>query len=269
MRDLWIQTEGAFATWVADLDPLRGRPSDLRAVVRSILAAGELHQVFTPVELPAVGYHRGRGVDLDTLLAAAWDQRQTVDLFACTGAAMMPGADGSSTVEAAVAWYGPDEQPRARPVTNLGAVLRALEPCPGIIPDGFTANLPPVRITGPALVYDARGRAPIGSSARRPATIRIALHSDIWFPFVFGSAHPAADHQRMFDNRELARLHTPRLAAFLGAVAGTVETVGGRWSVDFDETGGDAGRWVEVHGIDLDAPPPRSMPAAALAAPWC
>lgn len=268
MRNLWIQTENAFATWIADLTALRDRPDDLVALAEVILDAGARHAVFTPVEVPNLDLRRGQGPAVAERVRARWRDQRAVDLFAFTDAAMQPGAPGSSTVEATMAWYAADDRLVEGAVADLGAVLRALEPVPGSIPDGFTTPYPPVRITGPELIYDEARTTLVEPSVRRAANVRIAIHADIWFPFVFGSAHPDADHRRMFDNRELAQRHTPRLNAFLIEVGDQVVKAGGAWRVDEDETGTNAALWLDERGILVDAPEPELMPAAALQTTW-
>src|SRR5690606_4318710 len=129
--------------------------------------------------------------------------------------------------------------------------------------EGFTTPLPPVRITGRRLAYEGAPPAPAAADAGRPIEIRIAVHSDLWLPYVFGSAHPLADHRRYFDNRALASIHTPRLNGFLRDVAGIAERAGGSWQVDLDETGTDARRWLDARGIHLDAEPPALFPPEA------
>jgi len=268
MRNVWIQTDFAFATWVGDLTNARQRPRELLDAVTAILAAGERHRVFLPVSLPALGFEHARGGAPAELVIAQWTEHRVVDAFGFTGAAMAPGAPGSSTVEAEVAWFDREDNVQVGRAADLGAVLRALEPVPGSIGDGFTVPFPPVRITGRRLRYAGEPPAPNAEDTRRPTEIRIAIHSDIWFPYVLGSAHPLADQQRYFDNRALAHLHTPRLNEFLRDVAAAVERAGGTWQVDREETGADAGRWVDARGIHLDGEPPAMFPIEAFDAEW-
>lgn len=268
MRNVWIQTDFAFATWVADLSVMRAQPRELLDAVTAILATGARHRVFTPVSLPLLGFERMRDDEPSRLLAAQWEEHRVIDAFGFTGAAMAPGAPGSSTIEAEIAWFDRDDAIVVAPTTDLGAVLRNLEPVPGSIGDGFTVPFPAVRMTGRRLPYEGEPPKLAESYARRPIEIRIALHSDIWFPYVFGSAHPLADHTRYFDNRELATVHTPRLNGFLRDVAAVVNHAGGGWHVDLEETGTDAQRWLDVRGIQLDAGPPALFPPEAFAAPW-
>lgn len=268
MRNLFIQVEQPFATWVADLAAVVASPERVLDVVVAVLEAGERHEVFVPVAAPLIGYERARDGDLGAWLRERFAETLTVDAFAFTGAAMLPDHPSSSHVTAKLAMYDASDHRVERVVANVGVPLRESEPVPGSLGEGFSRPFPPVRITGPKLAYTrARDGYALTSPARSTA-IRIALHSDIWFPFVFGSAHPLADHQRMFDNRALASRHTPRLNAFLQEVAQAVRAAGGAFAVDEDETGGNARTWLDEQGIHLDAPAPGLMPPEALDAEW-
>jgi hypothetical protein len=274
MRNVWVQTDFAFATWVADLGDARARPRDLLDVVLTIVEAGARHRVFVPGAFPELGVDPGPGSgpssggDLARRIVSLWEDRRVVDAFGFTGAAMAPGAPGSSTAEAELAWFDRQDAIVVAPTANLGAVLRALEPVPGSIGDGFTAAFPPVQITGRRLAFEGEPPVLVAAQARRPIQIRVALHSDIWLPYVFGSAHPLADHQRHFDNRDLARIHTPRLNAFLRDVATAVARAQGRWELDLDDTSTDARQWLDADGVHLDAPAPALFPPDAFAAEW-
>src|SRR5689334_12124022 len=98
MRNVWVQTDYPFATWVADVTAVAARPDEVLRVVLAILDAGARHRVFLPVSLPAIGYQRdqipgvGSADFLKGLLAAEWKEHQVVNAFAFTGAAMAPGA---------------------------------------------------------------------------------------------------------------------------------------------------------------------------------
>lgn len=268
MRNLFIQVEQPFATWVAELDAVVASPERALDVVVAVLEAGERHEVFVPVAAPLIGYERARDGDLGTGLRRIFTDTLSVDAFAFTGAAMLPDHASSSHVTAKLVMYDASGHLVERWVADVGVLLRDTEPVPGSLGEGFTRPFPPVRITGPKLAYTrARDGYALTSPARSTA-IRIALHSDIWFPFVFGSAHPLADHQRMFDNRALASRHTPRLNAFLQDVSRAVVSAGGRFFVDDDETGGNARTWLDEQGIHLEAPAPVLMPREALDAEW-
>jgi hypothetical protein len=248
MRNLWIQTESPFATWVADFSAASGSPEALRAIVDHVLQSGTKHRVFDVLEAPDIGLKAGES--LPDALARLGGQG-IVDLFAFTTFA---------TVRARLARYGTDGRIIEEDTTDLGAILRDLEPVPGSIPKGFTRRFPPVCITGQ--------RWPPSAVPRAPLEVSVSLHSDIWFPFVFGSAHPWADLRRMFDNRVLADRNTHRLNGFLREFRHAVVDVGGTWRVDQDGTGADAARWLDASGILLDATPPVLMPPESSSAVW-
>jgi hypothetical protein len=270
MRNVWVQTDYPYATWVADLRSVTAQPDKVLDTVLAILDAGERHRVFMPVELPALGYRRGQSGELAGLVAAQWTDHHVIDAFAFTGAAMAPGAPTSSTVEAEVAWFDRDDAVVVARTVDLGEVLHSLEPVPGAIGRRFRERYPPVRITGPRLPYAGEPPELAAWDPDDPIEIRIAVHSDIWMPYVFGSVHPLADHKRHFDNRVLANIHTPRLNAFLRDVAAVVEGAGGDWQLDRepDDTNLDALRWLDERGVNLGAPPPALFPPEAFDAPW-
>lgn len=56
MRNLWIQTEDAFATWHVDLTAIAAAPDRLREVIGAVLAAGVRHRVFAMVAAPRIGF---------------------------------------------------------------------------------------------------------------------------------------------------------------------------------------------------------------------
>lgn len=269
MKNLWIQTESAFATWVANLDVLRDDPDRLLQFMEEVLVSGAKYQVFEVVEAPAIEFHIDRGSSLSNLLADLYRERQTVDLFGFTGAAMAPGAPGSSTARATLAWFDENHHLVEGKVEDLGALLQRLEPAEDSIPRGFMKHFPPVRIMGRTLVYAGEPAELQNLPHDIPVAVRIAIHSDIWFPWVFGSAHPLCDHKRMFDNRGLATRHTPRLNAFLQDVARCTRALGGTWQMDDEETGRAAREWLDEDGIRLDAAPPAAvMPPSVLDVEW-
>ncbi len=73
----------------------------------------------------------------------------------------------------------------------------------------------------------------------------------------------------MFDNRELASRHTPRLNAFLGEVATAARHVGGSFGVWPDGTGKRAADWVDDSSVLLDWQPTAGiMPPEMLDVEW-
>jgi len=268
-KNLWIQPEYPMVTWVAELGAARTRPADLLEFIDAVLAAGLRHRVFELTRAPAIDHHAD-GAAVSARVQAIYRERSILALFSFTGAAMAPGAPGSSTAGAVLAWFERDDRLVEGWCEDPGALLRALEPVPDSIPGGFTRSFPPLRITGPRLDYTGPSTEPARFGQGRPLEVRFAVHSDIWLPWVLGSAHPECDHRRWFDNRELATRHTPRLNAFLGAVSAAAGAIGGSWSVDHEETARFAIPWVGATGIDLDKSPDPSerMPPGMLDVEW-
>ncbi|MBS1789200.1 MAG: hypothetical protein JST85_15855 [Acidobacteria bacterium] len=269
MRNLWIQTENPFATWVADLTKVCDSPEPLLEFIAQVIRSGSEQLVFTVVEAPEINFVRSRTSDLIAQLRQSYKNNNVVDLFGFTGAAMAPGSPGSSTVEATMAWFDGAGRRVLGACNDLGYLLQTLDPVEGSIPIGFMKRFPPLRVTGQRLIY--AGSPPKLQNYRptRSVTVRFAIHSDIWFPWVYGSAHPHCDHKHMFDNRELSIVHTPRLNEFLIGLAAKTREIGGEWFIDETETGEDAIRWLDELGIDLDPDPPQlQMPSSALDAEW-
>jgi hypothetical protein len=181
---------------------------------------------------------------------------------------MLPGLPRSSTVETTLSYYDRDDSLVESPVTDLGALLESLQPVPGSISPGMRSHYPAVRVTG-RRYRDVREGVAVDSSAHPMRVLAFfEIHSDIWFPWVFGSAHPQRDHIRMFDNRELASRHTPRLNAFLDEVAASVRGAGGSFGL-WDETRGYVLNFVNDEGIFLGYQPTQGvMPPEALNVEW-
>ena len=269
MKNLWIHKDNAFATWIADFTAIATRPAEIFQFVRAALISGAKHRIFEVAEAPVIGYSRERDGALDDVLSRLLNQDRVLDLFGFTGSAMMPGTPTSSIVETTLCHYDREDKIVERVVTDLGAVLASLEPVPDSIPNGFMTHYPAIRITG-RRYPDIRDGVPVDKRSNRlPVAVLLGIHSDIWFPWVYGSAHPEADHVRMFDNRELASRHTPRLNAFLGDVALAARGVGGSFGVWPDETGTRAADWVDDSSVLLDWQPTAGiMPPEMLNVEW-
>jgi hypothetical protein len=269
MKNLWIHTDDPFVTWRADLTEAAARPGEILAFVRAALLAGARHQMFDVAEAPVIGYNRERDGQLGDVLARTLERDRVLDLFGFTGAAMLPGHPKSSIVETRLCYYDRDNQLVEEQVTDQGALLAALEPAPGSIPKSFMMHYPPIRVTGRRYT-DVRDGVSVERGAYQYAVdVRFCIHSDIWFPWIYGSAHPDCDHRRMFDNRALALCHTPRLNAFLADVADAARKAGGYFEFRPDESVRAAVNWVDGPRVLLDwMPSDGIMPPELLDAAW-
>jgi len=270
MKNLWIHTDDPVVTWMGDFTSIATQPETVLRFIQETLVAGVRHRIFDVAEAPVVAYLRDRDGALGDVLARLLERDRVLDLFAFTGAAMLPGHPKSSAVETTLCHYDRGDRIVESAVTDQGALLAGLEPVPNCIPNGCMTHYPAVRITGRRYT-DVREGLPIDRSAHPlPLAFRLCLHSDIWFPWVFGFAHPEADQIRMFDNRELANCHTPRLNAFLGEVAKAARGAGGTFKFRPDESATPAANWVDDQSVHLDWMPPDGsiMPPEMVNVEW-
>jgi len=270
MKNLWIHSENPFVTWLGDLTAIAAQPRTLLSVVQAVLASGSKHRIFEIAEAPVISYQRDRDGALTEVLAHLLGHDRILDVFAFTGAAMLPGIPGSSTAETTLCYYDRNDRLIEGVVDDQGALLASLEPVPDSIPNGMMTHYPAVRMRGRRYTNVCEGVYVDRSPHPLPVEFRLCIHSDIWFPWIYGSAHPECDQRRMFDNRELANCHTPRLNAFLGEVAAAVRQAGGRFEARPDESGGRAITWVDDQSVHLDWMPPDGsiMPPEMLNVEW-
>ena len=205
-RNEWIaMADDALAVWDVTA------PDEL-ALVDAILRVGADHDVFRVATEPVEG---GPGEPFDYLahlrgraqpFALGWEEAPPGRRF------VTPGR---------VCWYGGEGGVEQGEVADLGALLRQLHP-EVELRERYLAHVAPLEVS------------------RTPYAIRLALHTDLWFPRVIGLLD---DDARPFptpparDNAELAACHTPRLNAFLREVRDHAEHAGGSW------------RQVEIEGI--------------------
>jgi hypothetical protein len=107
----------------------------------------------------------------------------------------------------------------------------------------YVRHIPPINIWEGDIYYS--------ESHLDTLNIYIDLETDIWFPWVMGVSedknsnikssvnHPILGNA--YDNRELARCHTPRLNRFLATTAKLILDFGGEW-----EKGDDATNYIEM-----------------------
>lgn len=86
--------------------------------------------------------------------------------------------------------------------------------------------------------------------------IEIILPTDLWFPWIVGFAKnkPAITKEEMYDNRQLAWGHTPRLNRCLAEIKQLVLDTGGTWEIGTDDIHEQYQHMVTETGIDLNMP---------------
>lgn len=89
-----------------------------------------------------------------------------------------------------------------------------------------------------------------------PIQISINLHSDFWFPWCMGWTYdnPATSKDEMYDNRQLAWRHTPRLNQCLIEIRQLVFDINGTWEVRTEDVHEQYQHMVTETGIELGMP---------------
>jgi len=256
MANLWAQRDWPFVTWIADLGTVaRQDPAQLSIFVEAVIAAGERTGAMRILQARSLDYFRETQGDLLPFLRQRWSEQGGPELF---------GEMHGLEVESLVAWFDDSGRLFETPVSRLERILELDEPNDWSL-DGSKEPWPPICIFG-ATAEDIR-KAQSGDWDM-PVRMQISLHSDIWFPWVRGISHPLYTLGRDFDNRVLAARHTPRLNAFLEAVADAAEAAGGTFGLDMDQSGVSPDS-VTDRGIVLDVPvPENAMSEEERNAPW-
>jgi hypothetical protein len=215
----WTSRKDPLATWRASIGGDEQRA--LRWLER-VLEAGEAHAVYLSRDAL-------RGRDLRELLRA-------FSLSHYDHAAQRYPAG------ARMAIHDRDGAPLELLVDDLGALSRSLHP----------------ELREDEWLLELRCRPPVAMElfARRDGRLlEIALHSDLWMPWIWGfleEEHRFPDGP-VYDNRDLAANHTPRLNAFLAEV----RAISDSFEVARDEGQAFYYAWcVSELGIDLASRPP-------------
>ena len=245
MRNFWVQNEFTIAAWYADVTVLVDRPDALVTLVRAVYDAAAETRMICP-----------RGFDPSVVVSERWLSEQIVDVFRLLD---------ESSVETDLTWFDTSDRITDGSVRDLGELLESLQPSPNsITPANRAVGQPPVTLGGMQIRYsDGHPLAP-----PRSVSFGIELYSDIWFPYVLGGSHPAADGKRFFDNRDLAERHTPRFNTFLQTIVQLVADAGGIWQIDEGGSVPAHRPWISPTGIKLDLPALDLMPLSCLDVEW-
>lgn len=142
-----------------------------------------------------------------------------------------------------------------RPVDDVGALLRELRAPVSEEHEGIFRSRAPLAIGGHAI--DFRPDATQMAARTLPETsVAFELDTDLWLPWVRGQLDGERDE--LYDNRELAARHTPRLNRFLDEVRRMSLDRGGRWQfMNFPNTA-ELNAMADADGIRLIDTPPRT-----------
>jgi len=245
MNNLWTQTEFSQASWYADLTPLAEHPSDLLSFLEDIYQSGLTTEIFVPSAPTPL-----------SLLRQRWQEERVIQAFE-TRARIQSSSK--------LTWYDRSNARTVGMVSDLGELLASLEPAPNTISkklriEGYS----PVQLLGESIRYNSE----LKRTSKEAMIFVISLHSDIWFPYVRGFAHPATDLTRFFDNRELAGAHTPRLNVFIRTVQQRLANAGVELKIDPQDSARSYLPWVTPTGIALDTRAPEMVPSSSVDVPW-
>lgn len=91
---------------------------------------------------------------------------------------------------------------------------------------------------------------------KKDTFIKISLFTDLWFPWCVGLnlKKPAQTKENMYDNRQLAWRHTPRLNQCLTEIRQIVLDAGGTWEIGKENVHEEYQHMVTETGIELGMP---------------
>lgn len=224
----WTSSKDPFAVWLIELAPPLG-DDELLGWVNVVLEAGVEHGVYDAQKAIA---RRGGDLDRRDLLRDWWLSQYDRE------ARRFPAG-------AQLAWHALEGGVVSGRVYDLGLLQRELHP----------------EVDPAEHILEFRTRPPVGIVSEGPRRFAIKLCSDIWMPWVWGFVEEdwRYPHGPPYDNRDLAKRHTPRLNAFLGLVREATLAVGGTFRRAEDGEQGPLSYYaacVGEAGIVLDAKPP-------------
>jgi hypothetical protein len=239
LDNYWSSQKEQMATWVARLTPVRDDPARLVDWAATVADAGERHRVYVLEKAPSLGYDRSQHGPYGPFLRRRYAETGEVDAY-------VPGFTSPVLFWAELAYAGAGGEVVTEPVYDTGILAQRLHP------DADDSTV----------TYNMRSRVPFLIDGRSyggqvpELKVEFTVYSDIWFPWVQNWIDDDRfNHVPVWDNRPLARVHTPRLNAFLGEARGATVDAGGGWEVDHEECH-LAPAAVGAGGIDLDQPRP-------------
>lgn len=136
-----------------------------------------------------------------------------------------------------ICYYSKDGTLREDSVDNMGALLADLRPndVNTYSIHRYMRAVRPITIEGQLVPCKNEG---IKKFVDWEFHFNIYLETDIWYPYVLGYLETDRMPRQLYDNRELALCHTPRLNSFLVAVRRIILDLGGGWF--FDKEGSSA-----------------------------
>ncbi|MEM8533979.1 MAG: hypothetical protein AAGF95_24250 [Chloroflexota bacterium] len=252
MVNRWYVDDDPILRWKAYIGPLFQAPDQAVAWLRQLLEAAEAEKVCTVYATDT--YQRTKDGPFPAFVQAEYERTGVVDLDVFRWRR-------TDQIGGQLAYYDPQGQVQETEVFDLGVFWQQ---CHADTSDttSWWYHRPVLRFLGPTLATrDPAEMTRIKQGVHPDAGVVLALYSDIWLPWIDGLVDETHEVGKVYDNRALARQHTPRLNRFLAAVHAATQALGCAWSLD-REPDALAPNWAfMVHdtGIDLEATLPEGV----------
>jgi len=113
-------------------------------------------------------------------------------------------------------------------IQDIGALLKQLRPDDKKEYSHYMQHVLPVIVNSHRVVPD---KIDVSNKLGGSPALTIKTYSDIWFPYVVDPIESCSVVE-LFDNRELANCHTPRLNQFLGETYQLAKKYGADWEIE-------------------------------------
>ena len=239
------------ACWFVTLPPLAsGGIEKLLLFVSGLVEAGEQENVYRIVQTknsPEL-YSKSHKDSYLEYIIRVMEKTNVLPLFSGEGE-LTPTGIGHFQALSKVCYFDLAGSLVEAENRDLGLLLEQLRPEKKQYSMGYMSHVAPITINGLSKIE-------IQNTKNNPIYISIKLETDIWFPLVVGfleDREPFLNLENLFDNRELALQHTPRLNRFLSSVYNLVQELDGEW--EMSESIGECsiyGRMCGTHSIELN-----------------
>ena len=250
-KNYWTTLKNsAAACWFVTLPSVgSGGVEKLLRFASGLLEAGEQENVYRVVQTdaskPFTETHKYSYVEH---LVEVMERTNILPLFSGEGG-LIPIGNGQLQALSKVCYYDLSGSLIEAEITDLGLLLKQLRPEKVEHSIGYMSHIAPITVSGLTKID-------VQNTRNNPVYISIKLETDIWFPWVVGfleDCEPPLSLNDMFDNRELALQHTPRLNRFLSSVFNLVQELDGEWELsESDEECSFYERMCGIHSIELN-----------------
>lgn len=222
-KNFWVTIENeSFACWKARFSQDTILPLErIIEFIREIHILGAYNDV-----CDIFGHDKLENLDYSTAIKKRLEEVTQLSIFDLT---VPQSESGDFFYSVGVINYF-DTFVRSRQIDDVGQLLRKLNPDKvQQFTTTYMVSAAPVSLKGFEIHKLEDGNVLINTNA----TIEISLMTDIWFPWVVGFMEetPAKQRETMYDNRQLAFRHTPRLNDYLQHLRTLTNWLGMTWEL--------------------------------------